>query len=99
MVVGLIEESDIYSFESNVDLKKSDLLQNETRVMEAETRLRVALNLPPEKIILADENLSGQNFPSIENMIAETHLTHPCTLKNSNPNIFCYQRIKINSFH
>jgi len=77
MAIGLIEESEIYAFKANVDLKKSDFLQSQTNLASASTVLRVALDLPQDEIELGKETMTREKLVSADDMIMQAMEDHP----------------------
>lgn len=77
MVIGLIEETDIYAFAANVDLKRSDLYSVQANLASSESDLRVAIKYPTQKLVMGKERLRKPKFPSVSAMIDEAMLTHP----------------------
>lgn len=80
MVIGLIEKADLYAFSANVDLKRSDLYLAEVNLNTAESSLRVALNLPSQKLSLGTEDFKSKKYPSVEKMTQEALDNHPAYL-------------------
>lgn len=77
MVIGLIEETDLYAFAANTDLKQNQLYETEARTAEIEARLRTALNLPHEPFTMKAEPLRVTAFPSVTVMIESALRRHP----------------------
>ncbi|MBU0506863.1 TolC family protein [bacterium] len=90
MDIGLIEETDIYAFAANVDIKKAELLDVKSKGAMSESQLRVAIALPDAKLLLGKQTLSFGKMPSTGIMIDQAKdsnpefLTHKNTLKAQN---------------
>lgn len=78
MVIGLIEESDLYAFAANVDLKSSDLYLVEANLASSESLLRTALNLPYDKLSLkAEPSSSTVISDNVDEMVSHALAHHP----------------------
>lgn len=77
MNIGLIEETDIYAFEANADLKKSSLLETQINLVNAKTDLSVALHLDSDQMELGQENMKSVKYPAVNVMVEHALSHHP----------------------
>ncbi len=85
MEIGLIEKPDIYAFAANVDIKRAELLEVQANRASVESQLRVAINIPHEKLSLGKESTRLSSLPSVSSMIEQAKKTNPeyLTAKNN----------------
>jgi outer membrane protein len=84
MDIGLIEETDIYAFAANVDIKKAELLDVLSKAATSESQLRVAIDLPDAILKLGKQKLSFGKLPSTGIMIDQAKNTNPEFLTHKN---------------
>lgn len=77
MVVGLREESDVYAFAANVDLKRSDWLTTQSQIDSFEGQLKSRLSLNGVDLILGDENTKPFAYESVVDLEREALQNNP----------------------
>lgn len=75
--LGLLDKSELYAFQANADLRRSDLLLTNASLAKTEGELKYALSAVDESLFLGKETMAAKTFPSADVMISESLASHP----------------------
>lgn len=101
MVVGLREESDIYAFAANVDLKRSDWLQSQSGIDLYEGQLKARLGLMGVDLVPGKENKDKQSYSHVDSLVKQALSNNPMiksmrlALKAQNINVAMQKNSKL----